>query len=131
MLGLTLGNGPPAEIRQSTSVYGAFPESGCLGSERFCKFLSVGRPDGQSPASQVQNPGLSYPAVLPSSQWWRLLDVFRPSGSFVFVSEGFVSGDGAHDKPKDEHTGADEMLRQGHVMITSETSAFIPGGADF
>ena len=87
VLGLTPENIAGAGIRQAISVYGAFPESGCLGSERFCKFSLVGRPDGQTPATQMQNQGVACPSVLPSGQWWRLLDISCPSGSFVFVRE--------------------------------------------
>jgi hypothetical protein len=45
-LGLTHGQAGKVPASQATSVYGQFPESGCLGGGRFCKFTFVGRPDG-------------------------------------------------------------------------------------
>ena len=72
--------------------------------------------------------------VLSVGQWWRLLGVLRPSGGLLCVSEAFVSeawgASNTQDDHKDDHTGSRQMLRQGHVMITSDTSAFIPAGAD-
>ena len=72
---------------------------------------------------QYQDLGQLRPLVLTSGQWWRLLGVLRPSGGFVFVSEAW-----GHMTNQNNHT--DENVRQGRVMITSETSAFIPGRAD-
>ncbi len=59
--------------------------------------------------------------VLASGQWWRLLGVFRPSGAFVFVCRV-----DARDKPEKNQTGEATVLRQGHVMIRSNTPAFGP-----
>ena len=134
VLGFTEEKPPGPGMRQATSVYGAFSESGCLGAKRFCKFSHVGRPTARRLQHNRRTRPVA-PRVLSVDQWWRLLGVFRPSGASLCVSEGFASGDWrAHDNPGRTHGRPYrlkfKMLRQGHVMITSDSFAFIPACAD-
>ena len=77
------------------SVYGVFPESGCLSRRRFCKFTSVDGSMGQSSAANFGIRAGTGLAILASGQWWRLLGGLRPSEAPVFVCRV-----GAREKPE-------------------------------
>ena len=84
-LGLSAGRPGGVLRRRSPSVYGAFPESGCLGCWRFCKFfLQTGHMASRLRQKMGPRARLGL-AVLARGQWWRLLGGLRPSGTLVFV----------------------------------------------